>query len=404
MKPDTEKKYPMFFAAQSVDRENVMQSSSGGIFYELCRAVVAQQGIIYGAAAVSPLQVKHIRAEKLSQAAAFRRSKYIQSLNNDCFGQVKADLENGKIVLFSGIGCQIGGLLQYLDFQYENLFTCEVVCHGMPMNEAMEKYIAEKETAYGDKLISVNFRDKSYGWKKNCIAEHYESGRCDLIPSSEHPVHSLYLKGINMRSGCSICKYAKLPRVADITLADFWKYEGKIDHIDRGISLVALNTEKGRIIFEKIKETVNWERTTEKKALVSCRHMAKAPLGHRSNEAFRKLLNENGFSMAYDLCSNFGEVIVSDKLYKIEEPSESQIFEIFEEDTQEIIYILDQQKSVKGIITFGKFISSYAEGKSWINDKFQSVSLENNSINKIKEIFLQNEKCTYEKQGLSGRL
>lgn len=388
----TGKEYPMFLAAQSKDKENVEQSSSGGIFYELCRAVSTHQGIIYGVASISPIQAEHLRAENLSQAVAFRRSKYIQSRSQGCFKQVKMDLEKGRIVLYSGVGCQIASLLHYLGMKYNNLITCEVVCHGMPLNEAIAKYVAEKENEYGARLISMNFRDKSCGWKNNCIAEQYENGRSEVILSSEHPVHSLYLKGINMRLGCVSCKYARLPRIADITLADFWQYEGKIAHNDRGMSLLSVNTEKGEKIWWEIQENINWEWTTKRLALKSCRHMANAPLGHRSREAFQHILETKGFSLAYTLCSYFGEVIMPEKLQTIEELSENLVLKIFEKDTQEIIYVLDKQRHVKGIVTFGEFLSSYAAGDRWVNGNFFSARLEDGAIHNIEKIFTQNEK------------
>lgn len=392
MKKDKEIKYPCFYAAQSKDKENVEKSSSGGIFFELCRSVIAQRGVIYGAASISPIGAEHLRAYNLSQASAFRRSKYIQSQNHNCFEQVKIDLESGRIVLFSGVGCQIAGLIKYLGEQYDNLLTCEVVCHGMPLTEAIEKYIAEKEINYGERLVSVNFRDKRYGWKYNCIAEYYESGRCELSLSSEHPVHSLYLKGINMQTRCASCKYAKLPRIADITLADFWKYEGDISHGDRGMSLVSVNTEKGEERFEKIKQNIFWEWTTENIALASCRHMANAPLGHRSHEAFRHLLAESGFTMAYGLCNSFGEIVMPENLQILEDISANRVLEIFEIDTQEIVYVVDSQKRVKGIITFGAFLFHYSRGENWINVDFFSVNLNGAPIHSIKEIFAENEK------------
>ncbi len=393
METSAEKRYPVFFAAQSKDEGNVEQSSSGGIFYELCRGVSEHQGIIYGAAAVSPICVEHLRAENLLQAEAFRRSKYIRSQCGRCFGQVKADLQKGRRVLFSGVGCQIAGLYQYLGNRYDNLITCEMVCHGMPLDETMEKYIEEKEAAYGERLTAMNFRDKRYGWKQNCIAEYYESGRYDVILSSEHPVHSLYLKGINMSSGCASCKYAGIPRIADITLADFWQYEGKIDHKDKGMSLVSVNTIKGMGLFERIKQEINWEPTTETLALASCRHMAHAPAGHKNQTVFQELLRERGFLTAYALCGSGQEVVVAEELQKIEDLEEDRIFDIFEKDTHEIIYVVDRQDYVKGIVTFGAFLTGYASGEGWVNPDFQSINLGDvSTIREAGKIFAENKK------------
>lgn len=66
----------------------------------------------------------------------------------------------------------------------------------------------------------------------------------------------LFYKGIMLRPSCGKCHYANTTRPSDITIADFWGWE-KTDNIlnkdDKGVSLVLINTEKGRLIFDAIK-------------------------------------------------------------------------------------------------------------------------------------------------------
>ncbi len=386
------KEYPYFVAALSKDTENVESSSSGGIFYELSRYVIGQKGVVYGAVQVGLTEVEHRRAECLEQTKQFRRSKYLRSQLKECYALAKNDLEQGKIVLFSGVGCQIAGLYKFLGKTYEKLITCEVVCHGAPLTEALEKYIKEKENKKEDKATWINFRDKSKGWKDNCIAEYYASGQCDITLSSEHPVHSLYLQGIDMESNCSSCQYAKLPRIADITLADFWQYKGNIKHNNRGMSLLAVNTILGEQVLKRIETEIYCEPTTKEFSLSSCRHMAQTPSGHKSHKAFRKLIKTEGFHAAYDLCNQFGEIVVAEDLCAIKDLSEKQVFKIFQDDTQEIIYSLDMENRVVGIVTYGFFITHYANRESWVNEKFNSVRMSDDLALKIAEIFNGNEK------------
>ena len=61
-----------------------------------------------------------------------RGSKYVQSDLGDTFRQARALLEAGTPVLFSGVPCQIDGLLRFLGRDYEHLLTCDLVCHGVP--------------------------------------------------------------------------------------------------------------------------------------------------------------------------------------------------------------------------------------------------------------------------------
>lgn len=70
----------------------------------------------------------------------------------------------------------------------------------------------------------------------------------------------VFYKHIMFRHSCGKCKYTNLKRPSDITIADFWGWE-KTDHNinsdDKGVSLVFCNTEKGRKIFDAIKDKMN---------------------------------------------------------------------------------------------------------------------------------------------------
>jgi len=384
-------KYPYFLAALSKDKENVENSSSGGIFYELCRIVFKQDGIVYGAAAVSPYKVKHQRADALEKAKAFRRSKYLKSEIKKCLPQIKYDLEDGKTVLFSGVGCQIAALYKYLGRIYKGLITCEVVCHGAPLTKALEKYVEETEENRQCKICGINFRDKSKGWKENCWTEYYADGQLNRMPSREHPVHSLYLQGINMEMRCASCKYAVLPRIADITLADFWKYQGIIPHNNKGISLIAVNSAVGETILEQIRGYIYWEPVSKESALLSCRHMANPPILHKNNKAFRKLLQIKGFAIAFSLCRQW-EVAAIEDLYTIKNLSAEHVFNVFQKDTQEIIYYIDEEKKARGIITYGSFLNQYVQRENWVNEKFFRIILSDHSTDDAEKIFRENPK------------
>lgn len=59
------------------------------------------------------------------------------------------------------------------------------------------------------------------------------------------------------RHSCGVCPYTNTKRPSDITIADFWGWEktdSDINKDDKGVSLVLVNTEKGRELFEAVKE------------------------------------------------------------------------------------------------------------------------------------------------------
>lgn len=64
----------------------------------------------------------------------------------------------------------------------------------------------------------------------------------------------LFYKHIMFRHSCGVCHYTNTTRPSDITLADFWGWEKCVPGFnddDKGVSLVLLNTEKGKSFFEK---------------------------------------------------------------------------------------------------------------------------------------------------------
>ena len=67
----------------------------------------------------------------------------------------------------------------------------------------------------------------------------------------------LFYQHIMFRHSCGKCHFTNTRRPSDITIADFWGWEKTAPNInkdDKGESLILVNTEKGRDIFEVIKD------------------------------------------------------------------------------------------------------------------------------------------------------
>ena len=116
-------------------------SSSGGFFSLLARHVLEQGGAVFGAALDEDMTARHVCARTVDELAPMRGSKYVQSDLGGSFSQVKALLEEGTAVLFSGVPCQVDGLKRYLGKDYPNLLTCDLVCHGVPSPAVFRAYL-----------------------------------------------------------------------------------------------------------------------------------------------------------------------------------------------------------------------------------------------------------------------
>ena len=288
---------PEFFAARLRDTALLDEVSSGGAFWALVRTMIARGGVVYGAAQIEVGHVRHVRAETLEAAKALRRSKYLPSDARGCYAAVRRDLVAGREVLFAGTGCQVAALNAFLGKAYPTLLTCDVVCHGIPSMLAWRSYRSEKEAAVGKKMVDLIFRDKTLGWKKNQYCITYADGSRERERITTQLFHAGYLRGLFYRPSCGACPYAALPRVADLTLADFWKYEGPL-FSERGVSLVVVNSARGRDVLDASAAYLETERVPRALALASCRHLDEHPVENPQRTAFLAELRRNGYHAA----------------------------------------------------------------------------------------------------------
>ena len=263
------------YAAINKKKDIRDSSSSGGIFYTLAKNILENEGIVYGAAWSDDLRVTHIRVDKIEYLSLLQGSKYVQSDIGRIYCSVKNDLELDRSVLFSGVPCQIAGLKIFLGKEYQNLTTCEVLCHGAASPEIFNKHIEYINKKFNSRVKSVNFRFKT---EQKCQNIKYRlQNEEDIL--LEEPMEDFYYygfqSGILLRESCFNCKYVGLQRCADITLADFWGLEKEALTLPDNLSypsLIFVNSEKGRNILKK----------NEKQWLISKRTIDEAIWGNLS--------------------------------------------------------------------------------------------------------------------------
>lgn len=225
-----------------------MASRSGGAFTAVSDVVLNNGGVVYGCGLSSSHQAEHRRAATKAERNSFRGSKYVQSSMGNCFQSAAADIKAGKEVMFSGTGCQIDALKHFLAANPENLLTMDIVCHGVPSPLVWEGFLQWMQEKHHGKVQKVNFRDKQYGWMV-----HLESTVINNHKYVTGHYRSLFQKNYPVRPCCFKCPYANLNRKSDITIADAWGVDSKYSFFndDKGVSLVIVNTERGKNYFEK---------------------------------------------------------------------------------------------------------------------------------------------------------
>lgn len=268
------------YAAVHKDDEVLAKSTSGGAFTAIADAIFAQGGIVYGAAMLDGMQVKHIRTSGKDDFEGLRSSKYLQSDTGTTYQMVEQDLKQGKTVLYSGTPCQIDGLKNFLGKDYENLYTVDIVCHGVGSQAYFDKYMDYARERYG-KIKALRFRSKEYaGWSCGGSVVVVDSSDClKKIPyrDFDNYYYSYFLSGDIYRKSCYSCKYANTNRVGDFTLGDYWGVEALNLPLqtENGCSLLLVNNQHAMQLLDEIESLDRVETTVEQAA--HCNKQLNAP-------------------------------------------------------------------------------------------------------------------------------
>lgn len=252
---------------------DIMKSASGGVFACIARKFIEEGGLVYGASMEyvdGELIPMHICVDNLGDLDKLLGSKYVQSVVGDTYSQIKAQLENGKKVLFSGTPCQVAGLKAFLGSrECANLLLIDIICHGVPSIQFFHGYIKFLENKWKGNIFDFRFRDKSAGWglvgkMQYLTADNKKKSK--IIYARESSYYQFFLKGDIYRENCYECKYASEKRPGDITLGDYWGIErehpeflaangGCFDET-KGVSCMIINSHKGMHIVEKLADSI----------------------------------------------------------------------------------------------------------------------------------------------------
>lgn len=257
------------YAAFAKDIKVNEMSTSGGIATALYSEIIEKNGVVYGCDNIDNInEFNIIRVDKKNKEDLVRLqgSKYVQANINKIFFYVKKDLENNLPVLFIGTPCQVNGLQFYLKKEYENLILIDIICHGVSSSKLLIENLKDNNIET-DNIKKIQFRDG----KKYCImVENTENKIIFNQKASQNDYMINFLKNRISRESCYTCNYAQENRVSDITIGDFWgiNKESKISKkINKGLSVVLLNSEKGKKFFEKNLLLFEVERRNFKEAV-----------------------------------------------------------------------------------------------------------------------------------------
>ena len=245
---DKNRTTPACYAAMAPDNIR-LKSSSGGVFTLLAEEILRREGVVCGAAFDENWRVHHILVEDEAGLERLRGSKYVQSfISEDIYKQLQSHLEAGRIVLFTGLACQVAGLYNFLRKDYDNLYTVDLVCAYAPSPKVWGQYLNENY-ALSD-IRHISFRDKTTrGWGAWHNTITTTSGVVE-----ENKYMEPYLNRLFKGEHCVNCKFKRLPRPSDITIGDFWRIQDYTTEMDdrKGTSGILVHNEKGERLLKEV--------------------------------------------------------------------------------------------------------------------------------------------------------
>lgn len=279
---------PVAYAAFNNDEEVRLNSSSGGIFTAIAQKIIEQDGVVFGAKFTDDFSVAHGWTDSVEGLKDFQGSKYVQSVIGSSYKDCKIFLEQGRKVLFSGTPCQIQGLKKYLKKEYENLFTVDFICHGVPSNKLWQKYKIFREKKSASQTVKTAFRRKNDGWKQFSLSFTYANDSEYCASHRKDLYMKIFLTDIALRSSCYKCPVRFLNRPSDITLADFWGIQNVLPQFDddKGTSLVMLHSSQAAEFWSILKDSCTMEQIILEQGIKYNPSMVRSPKMPKARKKF----------------------------------------------------------------------------------------------------------------------
>lgn len=257
------------YAAEHKNLEVVFDSTSGGLFSALADIMYKSGGYVGGAVFNDDFSVRQYISNDKQDLPRLRSSKYLQSHLDGFYLQVKELLNKGEKVLVCGSPCQMAALRAFLKKDYENLIIADYICRGINSPKVWQKYLDSFEERYGSKVVYCKAKSKEYGWRNLTQKVILANGKAYYETAEQSNFTKGYLRtNAYCRPSCYDCKFKGYPRIADITLADFWGIEKVDSSLEKnlGTSLVMINSKKGQAYFEQVKKRINYVEVSLKDA------------------------------------------------------------------------------------------------------------------------------------------
>lgn len=271
------------------------------MFTVLARWILAQGGVVCGAAMEEDYKVHHICINDEEGLEKLRKSKYVQSNTEYIYREIAGYLKEGRKVLFTGCPCQVAGARKYFGKSEENIYYVDILCHGTPSVQMWQDYLYENFDV--EKIASIDFRNKKIGWRADSIVIDWKDGTSQTFPVAKSAYEEGFQHNISLRDGCEECEFAGHQRQGDLTIGDFWgisRYQKELND-GKGTSVVLVNNAVGQQILGAVATQLIDLQKTPLKAASGNRMEIRFP-SHKQKERFKTLYPGHPFTDAIYQC------------------------------------------------------------------------------------------------------
>ena len=221
------------YIAWNKDIFNLEKSSSGGIFYELARKTIDNNGAVVGVV-MNGLVAEYEFTTNLLGVKKMRGSKYIRATWHDVIQQMTKFKSE---ILFVGLPCQLREV-KNLFKDRKNITYVELICHGVIKYPLFLKHI---DRVCGKQDVrSIKFRHKKNGWRNSTVL-HVNFKNSTVY----HKKDGLIKEYVNLKNVEERCKTCTLNGYGDIVLGDYWECPPSLEN-KKGTSKVVTVTAKGQ--------------------------------------------------------------------------------------------------------------------------------------------------------------
>lgn len=307
------------YVAKSKNIKVVSNSSSGGMFGELCQCFTQMGGNVSAAKFDSKWDVQHIISNSEFELSQCRGAKYVQSVLNNCYAEIDKLLNDGEKVMFVGTPCQVSGLYKVLKKDYDSLITVSLICHGVNSPAVWRKYISELEDKHNSQIESINMRNKDFGWNKYSMKIQFKNGDTHQKIKREDVFLRGFLSNLYLRQSCYQCMNKGDNNVADIILGDCWGIENEKLEMDtsKGVSLIIVKSQKAKKIIQNISDRLILKEIDSSILGYNLSYYKSALYNQKRNKFFSKFISQKNMSVINEITKMTSVSILRKVLNKI---------------------------------------------------------------------------------------